>query len=133
MATPKPAGRLRGGSDPGILSTVRRSFARRNVEAALAALLLFVVTPGVLEMVEDVAHYIAHGDTLHDEGHDGHCCSGAFHFCGCHARTVATPVVSSRVTLSATPPRTESTWSTRHAVGGPHDAHLLEISRPPAV
>jgi hypothetical protein len=59
----------------------------------LAAGLLLIAVPGVQEVIEDAIHLIADGHTAHDAGHEdeqpGHCCSGLFHVCACHANAVA--------------------------------------------
>lgn len=58
----------------------------------VALALLFVVTPGMTEVVESVAHAVGHGDLPHHEesggdslGCDEHTCTPLFHACGCHA------------------------------------------------
>jgi len=55
--------------------------------------MLFIAVPGLQEMLEDAVHFIADGHTAHEAGHadeqPGHCCSGLFHVCPCHAHAVA--------------------------------------------
>ena len=52
-----------------------------------------IAVPGVQEFIEDAVHLISDGHTAHDVGHageqPGHCCSGLFHVCACHANAVA--------------------------------------------
>ena len=59
----------------------------------LAAGMLFFVVPGAQELLEDAVHFLADGHTAHEAGHadeqPGHCCSGLFHVCPCHANAVA--------------------------------------------
>jgi hypothetical protein len=54
--------------------------------------MLFMAVPGVQELLEDAAHFLADGHTAHDAGHADeqpeHCCSGLFHVCPCHANAV---------------------------------------------
>lgn len=105
----------------------------RQVRPVVALVTLLFVTPGALELVEDALHYAVHGDSLHDEGHeDDHCCSGAFHFCSCHARSVAAPAPMAHL-VEQMPAWHEraSTDGLARAEGGPLDPHLREILRPP--
>lgn len=107
----------------------------RLFRACVAAWLLLVVTPGATELVEDAVHFLAHGDSLHDAGHESahHCCSGAFHVCGCHPHQVATPTTPR---WFASFVRVESfsrvVWPEPAQESGPADAHALEVRRPPA-
>lgn len=99
----------------------------------LALALLVLVTPGATELLEDATHYAIHGDTFHDAGHDDdHCCSGAFHFCSCHARTHAAPgptaaALAAEQVLARALPDAQVYLS-----GGPADAHRSELIRPPS-
>ncbi len=107
----------------------------RSLRVFVAAFTLFVITPGATEALEDLVHYAAYGDSLHDAGHESahHCCSGAFHVCGCHTHQIATP--PSPHVLGA-PERFEgwarSVWPEPSRSGGPSDDHARELRRPPA-
>lgn len=115
------------------LSAVNRTGAWQQLRAIVAGAMLFFMTPGAVELVEDIAHFVAHGDTFHDAGHDAdHCCSGAFHFCGCHARTVAAPTQTASPDVLAARTWHRSAWPVVASDRGPADAHSLELSRPPA-
>lgn len=113
---------------------VTRTRAMGLLHATLAALLLVIITPGATELVEDVVHFLVHGDTLHDDAHGDahHCCSGAFHVCGCHPHQTATPVVPERFAFERDVTWSRDAWPTSAPSGGPSDAHDLELSRPPA-
>lgn len=58
----------------------------------ITILLVYILTPGALEIAENAAHLVAHWDTAHsaDDDHeqptgtDEHGCSGPYHFCSCH-------------------------------------------------
>lgn len=108
----------------------------RSLRGVVAGVMLFFITPGAVELVEDVVHFVAHGDTFHDTDHDAeHCCSGAFHFCSCHPRTVAAP--SSATAPSVVVPRAwhewrRSAWPAAALDDGPADEYSQELSRPPA-
>jgi hypothetical protein len=75
-----------------------RSTRHALLSRAFSAWLLFMSVPGAQEAIEDVVHLIADGHTAHDSGHEGeqpeHCCTGLFHFCACHAQSVATPLMA---------------------------------------
>ena len=83
--------------------------------------------------MSDIAHVVLDGHTFHDEGHESpdHCCSGAFHFCSCHATAPAITVAVSCLQVSVVASR-ESTRSRAYVTGAPTDAHLFEMFRPPA-
>ena len=61
----------------------------------VALALLFIVTPGMTELGEGIAHAVGHGDLPHHDGGaesksegmgcDEHACTPLFHACGCHA------------------------------------------------
>ena len=67
----------------------------------VALALLFVVTPGMTEVAESVAHAVGHGDLPHHEddggglGCDEHTCTPLFHACGCHAAMSAQTAAAS--------------------------------------
>lgn len=96
--------------------------------------MLLFVTPGALELLEDMVHFVVHGDSLHDEGHESdHCCSGAFHFCSCHAPSVAAPTVLGALSIG------RASWGAQApTLGfgdprlGPADDHARTLDRPPA-
>ena len=61
------------------------------VEKLVAALLVFLVTPGLTELLDDALHVIETGHSEHAEAHEQHGgagaehgCSGTFHTCPCH-------------------------------------------------
>ena len=83
---------------------------------AVALLLAVVLSPGVAEVTEDFAHWVAQGHTVHasaqqhaehasgdeasgEESHgtDEHGCTALFHLCGCHSP--APSMVTARVAL----------------------------------
>lgn len=105
------------------------------VRAVVAVTLLGLVTPGAIELVEDVAHFVMHGDSLHDGAHDEqHCCSGAFHVCSCHVHAMALPATDVR----ATPVGTNTAFHPAReahprplSAGGPAEGHLRDMIRPP--
>ena len=80
--------RLRSGRAAATLSP---SLMRRRLVQLAVLALVFSITPGALELVENVAHAMAHGDAAHvdDGGHskgsptDEDGCSGATHACSC--------------------------------------------------
>lgn len=98
----------------------------------LACVLLFFVVPGVEEWVSDAVHVVLDGHTFHDQGHEepDHCCSGAFHFCGCHALSPAVPVVFASV-LGSSPPGVLHDVPRPRPAGAPRDAHARRMIRPP--
>ncbi len=63
---------------------------------ALAMVLVFSLTPGTAEAVENVAHLVTEGHLAHAEAHDAdhaddhspegdeHGCNSVFHLCACH-------------------------------------------------
>ena len=62
----------------------------------IALALVLSITPGVVEVVESVAHLVAHLDLPHhedgalDEGECGeHTCTPLAHHCGCHSGMTA--------------------------------------------
>lgn len=121
-----------------MLSAILQGRSARTVwvgilERLLVSALLFMLTPGVQECAADLAHFVADGHTFHDEGHEApdHCCSGAFHFCSCHASTPATPVTMTALSFGRLPEATGA-QPTARMTGGPADAHALETNRPPA-
>ncbi|KAB2910173.1 MAG: hypothetical protein F9K40_03220 [Kofleriaceae bacterium] len=94
----------------------------------VALILLFVVTPGMTEVAESVAHAVGHGDLPHHEddgaglGCDEHTCTPLFHACGCHAPMSAQTVVASSAShpdLDAMAPVILSASSDAGRVGEP--------------
>ncbi len=113
---------------------MRRSRATfRPTSQAIALVMLLFVTPGALELVEDTVHFLVHGDSLHDDAHESdHCCSGAFHFCSCHARSVAAPMPSLVVLAHAPRVLQETVLEFADPRVGPADDHTRQLDRPPA-
>lgn len=73
---------------------VRRAFP------IIAALLAYLMVPGAVEIVENVAHWVTHGDAAHaseqhakDSPDDEHGCSGTYHACSCHHAPIFAKVV----------------------------------------
>lgn len=111
----------------------RTSLVRRWVHRAVAAWMLVLVTPGALELVEDVVHAVTHGDSLHDGLHDDqHCCSGAFHVCSCHGHARALPTPGAHpVVLGTQAYPARSAHPRPDSTGGPADGYLRDLIRPP--
>lgn len=105
----------------------------RQRQRVTACLVIFLVAPGGEEALADVAHVVLDGHTFHDEGHEApdHCCSGAFHFCGCHGTVPAITVVTAMPSVAGRPSPVPAPCRP-HATGAPSDAHLREMLRPPA-
>lgn len=99
----------------------------------VACALLFFIVPGAEEIVGDALHIVMDGHTFHDEGHEepDHCCSGAFHFCGCHARSPAVPVLVARGVFAALPAALREI-DPPIVIGSPREGHARRIIRPPA-
>lgn len=98
----------------------------------VACVVLAFVTPGVEEVLADVAHVVMDGHSFHDEGHEAsdHCCSGAFHVCSCHASIPA--ILTARMTMPAPVALpTVRTVLRPRATGEPTDGHVRETQRPP--
>ncbi len=73
----------------------RKATARLGwVFKLLILFLVFVLTPGATEIVENAAHLVANGhgahavdDAEHSPVGDEHGCSSTFHTCSCHSST----------------------------------------------
>jgi hypothetical protein len=107
---------------------------RRSV-ALVAVFLVYLMTPGSLELTESLAHLAVHGDTAHAdaEGHgdgdgaDEHGCSGGYHLCVCHhANGFVVPF--GVVIASPIAPATNDVVDTAEPAPS---AHLGRIFRPP--
>jgi len=98
----------------------------------VTCVLLFLVTPGAEEALADIGHVVLDGHTFHDEGHEApdHCCSGAFHFCGCHATVPAITVATATLPPTLVP-SSEPILAPPCATRAPMDAHGREMIRPP--
>ncbi|OGQ10239.1 MAG: hypothetical protein A2138_15105 [Deltaproteobacteria bacterium RBG_16_71_12] len=109
---------------------------------SVAIVLALVLFPGMAEAVEDVAHLVAEGHTLHasaiaDDGNDAaehtdseHGCSALFHMCGCHtplsSMTSARLVVDRDAVIEDVPSAVfADDWR------WPHDGVLGDAFRPP--
>ena len=63
----------------------------------LSVFLVYLMTPGAVEITENLAHLAAHGDIAHGNDHgdtqssDEHGCSGPYHFCVCHHSAAFVP------------------------------------------
>jgi len=62
----------------------------------MVPLLVFLMTPGLSELVDDALHLVRTGHTEHAAGHhDGedaeHGCTGTFHTCSCHQSATFLP------------------------------------------
>lgn len=107
-----------------------------RVVSLIAIILVFMLTPGAVELVENAAHMVSEGHSAHafdDAGHtpegDEHGCSGTFHACSCHASPVFIVGQSSLAVSMACPA------TTSHLVD--HGARLtrgydLGVFRPPS-
>ncbi len=77
---------MSGATASGSLSAVSMSWR------ALAVVLVFSLTPGAAEAVENTAHLVTEGHLAHDGEHadehapegDEHGCNSVFHLCACH-------------------------------------------------
>lgn len=107
----------------------------RRVLPIIAGLLVYVMTPGALELTENALHLLRHGDTAHadakhapDGPNDEHGCSGSYHACTCHS----SPQFVSGPSAPTVPPPTDVA---RTVVLGPADmladGFPRGIDRPP--
>lgn len=107
----------------------------RRTFPIIAALLAYLMVPGSVEIVENLGHWITHGDTAHaDRQHDQdgpsdeHGCSGTYHACSCHASASfvagsGAPVLMAPVDRPARAPR---------AINEAHDSDFVrQLLRPP--
>lgn len=77
----------------------------------LALVGLFATLPGIAEAIEDTAHWVQSGHTVHDRGHAEdasdrdaeHGCSGMQHICRCCPAALAIPGVAMAVGSPAIP------------------------------
>ncbi len=111
----------------------------------VAVVLSILLMPGALEVIENAAHLLGHGDTAHSTEHtdnyangaddgngddDEHGCSGASHACTCHASPHFTHKISSVQLINAS--RTQQivmSWTTLFADSGV----VVGVDRPPQV
>lgn len=108
---------------------------RRRLLTLFVLFLAVSMTPGAVELLENVAHAVTHGDAAHadDAGHsersskDEHGCSGAVHTCRCcHS---AHYVASEGTTLLVT--RTSRARRHLAPTAPPCDPPPLRVFRPP--
>lgn len=107
----------------------------RLLSQLVAALLVFLLTPGLAEMVDDAVHLVRTGHTEHSATHAGshgtdaeHGCTGTFHTCSCHQTpSFLEPPAAPALAEGGTATRPVA-W--RHA--GPAEGVRAELSRPPA-
>lgn len=102
----------------------------------IALMLVFVLTPGAAEIVENAAHLAKDGHTAHaidDAEHtpagDEHGCSGTIHVCACHSSTCF--MVSDRFPSVAPASLIDASLTSAdggHAAAG----YRLGVHRPPA-
>ena len=107
----------------------------RNVLTKLWTLLLILaMTPGMVELSENVFHWVWQGHAAHeaaDGDHHGpedeeHGCTPSMHLCGCHANLAFTP---SAAPTTSQPSRFSSVGPTDARVVSP-GAHM-PVDRPP--
>jgi len=108
-----------------------------TVARLLALLLVFVLTPGSTEIVENAVHLATDGHMAHaiddaDHTSEGgeHGCSGVIHSCGCHG-SVSFLVMETDPRVSLAAPQSSSAHA-RAADTRVADGHRLGVYRPPA-
>jgi hypothetical protein len=116
-------------------SLMVESVGVRRPAKLLAALLVFMMTPGLTELVDDALHLVETGHTehaaAHDDGHGEdaeHGCSGAFHTCGCHASPAFLPAPEA----PSLPESAQALLAVVSPGGGPSDGASGDLLRPPA-
>ncbi len=108
---------------------------RRALVVLLVMLVSVAMTPGVRELVLDLAHLVGDGHTAHvDEcgdahDEDEHGCTGPFHVCACHASM--TMAATHEVSIaSPSPVLRELVHARAETREGPR-GHLRALFRPP--
>lgn len=101
----------------------------------LALACLFLSTPGMTEIVEDLAHYALEGHTVHSEDapdHDEseHGCSGMYHHCVCCAHVFA--LVREHSSASPSGSLSEA-LPPPHPIGEERPGYTTPPFRPPTV
>jgi hypothetical protein len=110
---------------------------RRSV-ALVAVFLVYLMTPGSLELTESLGHLVVHGDSAHadPEEHDGqadpdgsdeHGCSGGYHLCVCHQATGFVVPFGVGIANAITPATNDALETAQPAPS----AHPGRIFRPP--
>jgi hypothetical protein len=102
------------------------------LRAVLALALLLGTTPGVVELVEDGAHWVLDGHTDHAEGETPcpeHGCTPTSHQCGCCVG-LQLAHVGARVVVPRAPAG-ESSWIPSTS-GAPRPGVTRGLFRPPA-
>jgi len=108
-----------------------------RMRTLVALFLVYLMSPGVNEVAENLIHFAATGhsahaldDADHDFGDDEHGCSGPFHLCACHTSTLFhAQAIRADLTPTLALERDES-WRTDT---DPGDGYGLGIFRPPIV
>ena len=102
----------------------------------VALLLVFCLTPGAAEIVENVAHLATDGHMAHaiDDGDhapegDEHGCSGTVHLCACHSSTCFTLADAG---IAVPSPLLIDVSASGADEGRPTRGHALGVYRPPA-
>ncbi len=102
----------------------------------LALLLVFSMTPGGAEIVENAVHLATDGHTAHsidDAAHapegDEHGCSGTMHLCACHS---SPSFLVAEVGVSVLPPSIDELSRVRADEGRVMPGHIAGVYRPPA-
>ncbi|HFE45894.1 MAG TPA: hypothetical protein ENJ18_10465 [Nannocystis exedens] len=102
----------------------------------LALLLVFALTPGGAEIVENAVHLATDGHTAHsvdDAAHapkgDEHGCSGAMHVCTCHS---SASFLVAEVGVSIPPPSIDELSLVRADEGRAMPGYVTGVYRPPA-
>ena len=107
-----------------------------RVVRMFALLGVFTTLPGVAEAMEDGAHWLREGHTVHDQGHtdadhDGdaeHGCSGMQHVCRCCPTVTVIPVAPLAGCAPIVFRSIQSEWPTATSVGAEERAPAF---RPP--
>jgi hypothetical protein len=106
----------------------------RRFAPFIALVLIHLMTPGSVELTENLIHFVASGHGAHslpDDAHqpddDEHGCSGPYHFCDCH-HSSGFLNVSFFAIGAALGNSQQLAWS---AADAPLDPFLAGLDRPP--
>jgi hypothetical protein len=106
-----------------------------RLRPVIGVFLLYAMTPGSGEILENTVHFVLAGHTAHaiaDDAHQPdapeHACSGPFHICACHASTPLTPV---RATAVPGTPMPRGSEVVRRAEREPFEGYAGAVFRPP--
>ncbi len=106
----------------------------RRALQPIAAVLVFLMTPGLAELVDDAVHLLRTGHTEHAAAHDDHGdasgehgCTGTFHTCPCHHSPTFAPAADLPDVVGSTAAVHPVAWRE----GRPADGVRFELLRPP--